>query len=188
MINVIKWVCGIAFAILILNESLSIIEKHSGCKESRRRALYSLLPGKPCADFETRVQLDGEFLNCKEAEKVAASSTYRCAMTNWLGDWLPTRVMALVSEHPIIYFVSAMLTVLLFYYITALAFVADRANARKYNSSYGNQIYLRNDRDNRMITAPARDGRITYVDEDYEPNYYQRGNQENQMYNRGYYD
>lgn len=186
MIHVIKIICGLALVILILNEGLSIMEKYSGCKEIRRRAFYSLLPGKPCADFETRIQLEGNFLNCNEAEKIASSSIYRCAVSSWLSEWLPTRVMEIVSEHPMIYFFFMMLMIILFYYITALAFVADRANARRYNLYPKNPRYFHDGYDDKMIMGDDCGGRITYIDND-EDNYYQGEYRRNKMYNSNYH-
>ena len=169
--RVIKGAFLIAVAVFALNEALALIEKHAECTELRRRALYSLQPGKPCSDFETRVQLEGEFLNCNEAERVAASNTIPCAVTKWLDGWLPSRIMGVVSENFLMSSTFAVVIVVATIYIFVTGVISDRAHARTSEMMMATMGHWQpfqgefRHNDNRRILAPPPTNRISYVDE-----------------------
>jgi len=165
MIGVIKGFFTVVVLIAVLNEGMTILEKHSECKDLRRRALYSLQPGKPCSDFEIRARLEGAFLKCKDAEKIAASHTIPCAVTRWLDGWLPSRIMAVVNENFLVSVGVASVIVIAALYISVNAFIYDRAHERTLNMIANRGYYPEpfNHRGRMIQSAPYNN--FSYIDD-----------------------
>lgn len=165
MIGVIKGIFSVVLFIVVLNEGMTIMEKHADCKDLRRRALYSLLPGKPCSDFETRAQLEGEFLKCKDAEKVAASHVISCAVTRWLDGWLPSRIMTVVNENFLVSVGFALVIIIAGLYFTTAAVINDRADERRMNLLIASRGYYPEPRNHhgRTIKAGPCENNFNYI-------------------------
>lgn len=128
--NLAMVVITVVVGVVVLNMWLGFTEHMEQCERLKKDAVFALGPGKPCADFEQRMRLEGKFLDCEGAEKAAASSITACAARKYLADWLPSRVGVVIENNFTISAAVAAVLVISVVYIIVGALVHDRAHQR----------------------------------------------------------
>lgn len=121
---------AVVAGVISLNIWLEFTEHRETCSRLKEDAQFALQPGKPCSDFEQRMRLEGTFLRCKAAEKMANTNINACAARRYLSIWLPTRVGATIEEHYIVTASVGAGLVIAIVYILVNGLIHDRAHQR----------------------------------------------------------
>ena len=161
LIALVKGISIFIFMIFILHEGTKIHDKYQVCNKRKMHAQRILAPGTPCSDLETRLHLEGEFLRCNEAKEVVDMSIFPCVLTRWLDEWIPTKLMSIITANPLSSTVVGIIMFIITLYISVNAIIIDRAHERNWQRANSNTIQYHNN--NAYDRLEPASGRITYV-------------------------